>query len=760
MTSIKDSQSMALELSAPAAQPARQDAATGRFFAAILASNPFAINRVADPTQMEADVSSIHGAAFDELIERARTACHEGRGIGALLLGEQGVGKSHLLARLSRWASGEGKACYIFLTNIRVGPADMERYLLKCCISKLAEDRLASLHDTLLFRVVWEAISRAAHEDGITRLNDANRQDVYRRLANRLGGDERVFDVIFRFFWSTSRANSAKTDKSRHEFAQLAALTVRWLKGDILDANEAKAIGQRVAPEHDTAQLADDQVQEVWYSIARLARYGGRPFVLCVDQADTMLPDQLQGLGSTLQCLLDRSTNLLAVVSGVRDEINARIDDGIIPGAVADRLDRTHPLELRRIKRSEACSILQSRLEHFREQFEDLPESCKPFFADDSLFPIDSAWFDKVEPGSLELRPRDVLTWAQDRWKTIQQRIRTGGGAAWLANWRCDLQPPTLPTPEPDVLGQAIDGKIAKKIEETINRRDLDRGTLPADAANLLGLTRQLLEQCRNRPELYSLAAVDIGGKHDVGLIVREDHRSSVRTNAVQFIVTGSKISAASQLRKLLSCDADYRVLVTDHERYPLPLGPKGQEYFNLLDQLNSGESIPPNPNARKFTHMKLSFKDYATLDAMISVISEAQSRDLEIMLPSREMVEVKPDQVIQSYHRTKRYVEHPLLRIFLTELPQNARSAGRYPPSKEFVKFICSELPMMGERKLTILTEMFFREHPQEGVVLPSCLARAKEIARECHRRRLLTAIPWDDDLLLSTFHGEESKP
>ena len=90
-----------------------------------MASNPFAINRVSDPSQMDGDVTSIHAEQFRRLIETAEEACRDGRGIGALLLGGAGLGKSHLLCRFNRWADENHRACFVFLHNIQVTPDDM-----------------------------------------------------------------------------------------------------------------------------------------------------------------------------------------------------------------------------------------------------------------------------------------------------------------------------------------------------------------------------------------------------------------------------------------------------------------------------------------------------------------------------------------------------------------------------------------------------------------------------------------------------------
>ena len=97
------------------------DAPPSELCDAILASNPFAANRIFDPSQLSSDVAEIHAAEFERLTKMADLVREEGIGLGATLLGSPGVGKSHLLGRLSRWALDEG-ACYVYLNNIQAAP--------------------------------------------------------------------------------------------------------------------------------------------------------------------------------------------------------------------------------------------------------------------------------------------------------------------------------------------------------------------------------------------------------------------------------------------------------------------------------------------------------------------------------------------------------------------------------------------------------------------------------------------------------------
>jgi hypothetical protein len=56
------------------------------FFTAVRDTNPFAANRVTEPSPYDVDVPAIHAASFDRLVALASQAMREHLGIGAVLL--------------------------------------------------------------------------------------------------------------------------------------------------------------------------------------------------------------------------------------------------------------------------------------------------------------------------------------------------------------------------------------------------------------------------------------------------------------------------------------------------------------------------------------------------------------------------------------------------------------------------------------------------------------------------------------------------
>jgi hypothetical protein len=459
-----------------------------------------------------------------------------------------------------------------------------------------------------------------------------------------------------------------------------------------------------------------------------------------------MKPDQLTALGQTVHPLIDHAENLLVVVSGVRESLLKAIDDNTIPEAVADRLNHKQPIVINRIKRADARRILEDRLVHFLKPFEALAEVNR-CFKEDALFPLGTQWFDGCEPQSIEVRPRDVLSWANDRWREIKKAIEQQG-QDWISKWPGSGDKGPLVV-DPVVVGseeitRAIDQKVSDKIEESVNGRRLQRGSLPADASNMMGLTKILLEQCLGHAE-YTLKSVAARGKQQVDLVVEEVRACDQRTmqNHVQFCVTGSKVSAAFQLRKLLDSEgADVRVLVTDHDRFPLQLGQRGQEYLAALES-----------RGKAFVQVQLSFEEYAQLDALQAVVGQARSGDLEIEPQPRQIIPVAEPEVVESHHRQGRYLGNRLLQLFLTEMPvvepPPPVADKHFPPKTKFREFILAQLALqMGSRLIELLDKFIANGHHAHA--REQCLENAKQIILEMHAERAVSATPWDQDYYL----------
>src|SRR5512135_2568703 len=259
--------------------------------AAVRDSNPFSANRVNEPSPYDVDVQTIHAAGFDRLVVLAEQSRRDRKAIGTVLLGSAGIGKSHLLSRLYRWANEKGehdrpRACYVYLHNILYDPDRLPRYLLKCVVSLLSNGGRGPLHETSLFQLVHHAVWHASKKAGADLSNSKQITDAYRAFTQTLAGGREVHKVLFQFLRHAHQRVSGNPQAQA-----LAASALAWLSGEEIDAEAARALGLKSEGQEPVMLHDDHEVEQVLLALAQLALVRGQPFVLCVDQVDNLDPD-------------------------------------------------------------------------------------------------------------------------------------------------------------------------------------------------------------------------------------------------------------------------------------------------------------------------------------------------------------------------------------------------------------------------------------------------------------------------------------
>jgi len=640
----------------------------GAFFQHIESHNPFLDNRINGPSAHDVDVDAIHQAAFARLTRLAREACDNRRGVGAVLWGEAGIGKSHLLSRLGRWANHDNQACFLYLHNLQAAPEHLPRSLLHAIITILTAGRQQRFTGTPLFELVHASILDAVNRK-LGRYTWQQLAGAYTQLIEGIAGrdlpgatliDRTVWDVLFRFFRSVYRANQGKED------GLTAALAVRWLSGQALDPDEAKTLQLPPAQRADepVALLDNQQIKQVLVALTRLAAYKRRPFLLVFDQVDNLDDEQISALARFLEAVIDGSPNLLVVTTGVKDTLVNWVETGIIHKSTWDRLAQTE-IALQRVQPAEAVRIIESRLQHFLQPFADL-ELVRKQRQRDALFPLGETWRTQFFQDRIEIRPRDAINWAREGWRQRQEELGRHDPHDWLTRWPKDGDAGSGPPDEPSTeeIREAIDRKIAEKL--ATNREQLEREphTLPADADHLAGVVRALLAQCRDDGHRHGVWEVERvappkNARPTYHLSLRQRDRegsADVRTG-VLFLMERSAISVTFFLKRLLKSEGSFdRVVLVTQEQIGLPLGPAGRDSLDDLTQ----------HGPQRFRMLELTFAEHVELEALQRVVGLAKSRDLEIEPRPGCARTVAEPEVIDSYHRHGRYLASRLLRTLV----------------------------------------------------------------------------------------------
>jgi hypothetical protein len=626
-------------------QPARNEITNDDFFRALRDSNPFTKNRVSEVSDVESDDQSlIHVEAFRELSKRIERVRRNQTSAGIMVLGAAGVGKSHLLAHICQWARREGRSTTVFLHNVLASPQRMARYLLRAAVSALAGYRPDAYCESDLYQLLNHAVSARLASTGRRGVPSTElRLETLAQVFHGTFEDATIVHVLGEFLEAAIQARDGKAGAE-----QRATAAIEWLSGEVIDPESAELLGLPAASE-EGAVLADDAgVEGVFRAIARLASASDRVFVLCVDQVDNLEFEQVTALAAFLHVLVDHTRHMVIVTSGVRQSMLAFKEQGIIPEAAWDRLAQ-YTVELRRIDAEKAREIVETRIGKFTQPFRTLP-SIKALRARDGLFPLDDGWLSGRLAEGIEFRPRDIISWAHNRWEEQQNRLEQHGQVVWLNAWPNE--------------GHSIEALAGMKLSERAQQRLLQPEQLPPDADNLATLVATLLGHCKG-DDRYSVQAVERSnpkrGPHTYDLVVREKRPDGkLVTTGVLFVTSNNKTSVAGSLRRIVEDKhpPDHRILVTDEERRPLPLGPRGVEYYEQLRKLG----------AARFLHTKLSLAEYASLDALAGFIASARVGDLDIEHPRGRTRAVSEAEAIEALHRGERFVANRLLRELLTE--------------------------------------------------------------------------------------------
>jgi hypothetical protein len=722
------------------------------FLDRVRAVNPFLANRVDRPlAECPIDVPGIHEIEFRKVLALGRQAQQEDRGLGVLVWGEAGVGKSHLLARLARWAQQGPRALFIYLHNLQAEPERLPRYVLRCVLSVLTNGQAAPLWRCRLFHLLNAVLRKAIEAMGLARASWAQIESAFDRWLNHLavrdpaGGalfDRTVYHVLLRFFQAAYPHRPGRD-------AAVAGLALRWLAGAPLDHDEARHLGLQAVVA--TAPADNQHVKQVLVALTRLARLAGQLFLLCFDQVDNLDEAQVQSLARFLHDLLDSAGNLLVVTTGVRQTLLAFRQGGVITETSWDRLAQVEIL-LNRIRQPAGRELLAAHLNRFLEPFLGLAP-VQEQVRQDGLFPLGEDWFQKRLGHLTDFRPRDLLMWAGERWLGQQDRLAAMAAHDWLDHWREGVvSPAPARSPAPAELTAAVDQAVARRLADEIAARLRRPEELPPSDEHLEGLTARLLRRLGGRLKVERVTRPKYGSRPPYDLRVLRGPGEPETCVAVRFLVAehGKTVTAALKRLDEDSAPPDRLVLVTD-SRQPLPLGPEGKKRLERLRQRGPA-----------FRHIELSFDDYAALDALQAVVDAARAGDVEAELPGGACHRVSDTEVLACYSRQGRHHDQPLLRELIGTESAVAPPAGSGKDAlaevsdREIRQFLAAQAALEDNVSLPAVAERFagrLTARTGDMVDAARCLPRLRELAARMAADGQLALTPDKDGLRLPPF-------
>jgi hypothetical protein len=665
------------------------------FARAVQETNPFRLTRISRPEELRGDVPDIHGSEFRKLLRRIEEA-RQGAASGVMLMGTVGGGKSHLLARLCRWAHEQKAVAPVFLHNLQASPERIARYLLKATIYSLSGLQGKGLSQVL----------------GTEEL-DAEILGVLRAYVELSGVPDQE---------------------------DLVSTAAEWLSGEEVDEDQAAqltALAGRAIP----LRLPDAaSVERVIVLVAKVLAADGRALLLCIDQIDNLGEELVAALTAFLHALLDHASHLLVICSGVSHTMIQLREDMVIAPAAWDRVAE-HVIKLLEVPPEQACMMVEARLAEFVAPFAHLKGVAAARKAD-PLFPLSRAWFDQRFEG-LQFRPRDVMLWSRDAWEDIQAELAQTPIGRWIETRKPEAPQPRAPERP---LEDAIREVVRLKVEERCAERLLNPSSLPPDADNLAMLIRGLLKTCTGWPG-YSLMSAQTPtapkrGVRSFDLLVKERTPQGGEALTGVLCIPGGHGNASTAALKRVQDDPqplDHILLVSDKRRMFKP-GPKGAEIYSALNQSRE----------RHFAHLGLDLAEVAQLDALVSVLGLARVGDLEVEHPRGVARAVTEAEAAAAMHHLDLFRSHQILRELLTEEARAEVPQRPAPPLDESAvrTLIAGFLSWRMGASAAEVARKAAQDHQIQEV--GPLLQQVISVADEMHREGVIRVSAQDDDRYL----------
>ncbi|MEX0717825.1 MAG: hypothetical protein WD066_14620 [Planctomycetaceae bacterium] len=539
--------------------------------------NPFRESVVADPWSADGvDVPRIHASVFDECCRAVDELRSSGRSAGILIQGQAGSGKTHLLRRLR-----------MEFTSQDTPPTDPPR----------PRQIFSSIRLQTSPGMIWRHVRRRLTED-LLRASDGRICQLDQLLRFRMAEKRPAIghlDLWWQYLWDEhpDAVDELLDHLAEHDGFDYPATTVLrhflggthrretlgWLRGEQLPDSALEKLGLKPSDEETAEPEAEARA-----AIRAFCALAGPqvPVVLCFDQVESLQadPEDKAGLfafGQLVAALHDETENVLIVScmqSSFLDDIRKHVR-----GADYDRIGSRATLGLDLLRFPQSVELVQSRL-----------DAVEPLAAlragHGALWPLSESDVRTIV-GDQGCTPRELLKSCAEKF-TIAQR-----GAAVDA------------PPVEEFLRDEWDGR-------------LDQAIAKNDANN----TEPIL--ARGLPFLISVAAPDWKQQErdprlpDVDLLFA-DKATNARAG-VSLCTQGSMTSLAARLKRLRKqhAEAELRKLILVRDpRSPIGAGAKkANQYLSEL-RTNGAAFHQPSPEL------------LAALDALASLLSEAQSGDL-----------------------------------------------------------------------------------------------------------------------------------
>ncbi len=514
--------------------------------------NPFISSSTGDPWDNYPHVDSINKKAYQGLcsiIEQKKTL--NSGGYAGLLLGEVGSGKTHLISRIQKKSLNGSSFSFAYIEPFE--DADMiYRYLLREIIVNLVRPQKQNSSKTylhkLVARIYLEMFQMKTTGDKYKELLISLKKDPTSIFDQNISQD--VFEMIekhaYEYIAGECPDISSEFLKVLFQFRipEKKPAVLNWLKGDIIDVEDAQKLGVRDRMLHDPEKgyLEQEARYILKYIDILLARYQ-ESLVVCFDRLENLSSQkQIDALGKIVEYIVDTSKSMIPIVCfrGQQWEEKFKLK---LNQHITTRLENNR-FELEGCDCDQAMKIIKLRLESVLGEDSD------------GFFPFEEKVLRKLFGRSIE-SPREVITQANHLLRNVLE----------LGIKKKNITPPDKLLREFTIL--------LKHIEKHIESYNPDRGRLlrAIDLVINAGLGDDNKDIQKEVNEKDKLVKYSIGNKTTAVLVDLELHHKPVGTSLTSGI-------------NFLKNTKDSKLYYIRDIRAPFPPPPKWAATNEKLDEL------------------------------------------------------------------------------------------------------------------------------------------------------------------------------
>ena len=350
--------------------------------------NPFASSSVGDPWDRHyPHVPVINERVFHGICQLIIQKTHDpALNCAALILGEVGSGKTHLLGRILAHTTHLHPPCTFAYVQPIEDAEQPYRYLLRevmvnlCRATPQAAPYTTQL-EGILAAICVEVLQQHSRPTG--------QQKLHTMLGERLNIFAYIRPAVFAYAqkWASELLCRTYPDLSarfldvlfQYRLPEQRAAAVNWLKGGGLDQSDAESLGVSERFQVSAARL-EQEARDMLTSLGLLLARYRQPLLLCFDRLENLESQaQLHAFGKMLEFLVDTAKGMLpiACVRGQQWEEKFR---RVLNQHVTSRLE-TNRFTLQGCTVEQALALVRSRLASVLEA--EPAEALFPFDAEE-----------------------------------------------------------------------------------------------------------------------------------------------------------------------------------------------------------------------------------------------------------------------------------------------------------------------------------------------------------------------------------------